>query len=89
MADVRITCVRKPHPTSPAQDITHLGTGLVVWTTEQVISWIDGGKDTFHTLVEGKRAEIVVVRDGGKAPYLRTRADGRWSDSLLVLPYCA
>ena len=88
MADVRITCIRRPHPTSPAEDITHLGTGLVVWTKDQVITWIDGGQDSFYTLVDGRRADVVVVREPGKAPYLRTRAAGRFNDSLLALPPC-
>ena len=88
MADVRITCIRRPHPTSSTEDITHLGTGLVFWTKEQVISWIAGGQDTFYTLVDGKRADVVVVREPGKTPYLRTRAAGRFNDSLLSLPPC-
>jgi len=89
MADVRLTCARRPHPNSSAEQITHVGTGLVVWTAEQVISWIDGGRDTFYVMVEGKRSDVVAVREKGKAPYLRTRSDGRWNDSILALPQCA
>jgi hypothetical protein len=36
----------------------------------------------------GKRADIGVVRAAGHAPFLRTYADGYWSDNLLALNQC-
>ena len=37
----------------------------------------------------GKKVYVYVVRgDGGKAPYLRTYADGKWQDNLLALAEC-
>ena len=88
MAAVQLTCVVKPHPDSPHEHITHVGTSHQTWLREQVISWIDGGIDSFYTVVQGKRAEVGIVRDAGNAPYLRTRAGGHWNDDLLALPQC-
>jgi hypothetical protein len=37
-----------------------------------------------------KRAEVGVVRPtDGRAPFLRTHADGYWNDNLLSLMQCA
>ncbi|CAP63812.1 conserved hypothetical protein (plasmid) [Cupriavidus taiwanensis LMG 19424] len=61
-----------------------------MWTREQVIQSIDAKTNTFYVLdpSTGKRADIGVVRDAGKAPYLRTHADGRWNNNLLALNQC-
>lgn len=90
MGDFRITCIVKPHPLSAHEHITHVGSpGFVPWPREQVIGWIDAGTDTFYTLdAFGRRADVLVYREVGKAPYLRTRADGIWSNNLLALPQC-
>jgi len=89
MSDVRITCIRKPHPQSPHEHITHVGTNGQVWTREQVIAWIDAGAYTFYTLdAYSRRADVGIVREPGKAPYLRTYADGVWNNNLLSLPQC-
>ena len=90
MADARLTCIIKPHPQSSHEHITHVGNGAQVWTREQVIGWIDTGAHTFYVLApDGRRADVGVVREAGKAPYLRTHADGRWNNNLLALPQCA
>jgi len=89
MADVQLTCVVKLSPDSPHEDITHMGTSRQVWSRERVIAWIEARTDTFHTIgPNGKRAEVAVVREPGKPPYLRSRADGEWNDNLLALPQC-
>jgi hypothetical protein len=89
MSDVRITCIRKPHPQSPHEHITHVGSNGQVWTREQVIAWIDARAHTFYTLdAYSRRADVGVVRESGKAPYLRTYADGVWNNNLLSLPQC-
>ncbi len=92
MADVRVTCITKLHPQNRYEHITHLGnpsTGWK-WTREQVIASIDARTNTFYVMDSktGKRSEVAVVRDAGKAPYLRTHADGYWNDNLLSLPQC-
>jgi hypothetical protein len=36
----------------------------------------------------GKRTDVAVVRPVGRAPYLRTHADGDWNNNLLSLQQC-
>jgi hypothetical protein len=92
MADVQVTCITKPDPQSPHEHITHVGNpkGGWKWTREQVIESIDAKANTFFVLAPngGKRADIGVVRAAGRAPYLRTYADGVWNDNLLSLNQC-
>ena len=57
-------------------------------TREQVVSSMETGEHTFHTLVNGRRAYLRVVRDGVHHPYVQTYADGVWQDNLLALPEC-
>jgi len=92
MADVQVTCIIKPNPQSPHEHITHLGnpTAGWIWTREQVIASIEAKTNTFYVLepLSGKRADVGVIREPGKAPYLRTHADGRWNNNLLSLSQC-
>ncbi|CAM4005845.1 DUF3892 domain-containing protein [Bordetella tumulicola] len=91
MADAQVTCITKPHPQSTHEHITHLGNpGRWTWTREQVIESIEAKTNTFFVLdpENGKRADIGVVRESGKAPYVRTYADGRWNNNLLSLNQC-
>ncbi|SEG16778.1 Protein of unknown function [Nitrosospira multiformis ATCC 25196] len=74
MPDVQVTCIIKPHPQSPHEYITHLGNGRTwLWTREQVIDSIDAKTNTFYVLdpSNSKRSNVGVVRENGKAPYLR------------------
>lgn len=92
MADVQVTCIIKPHPQSPHEHITHLGNPPAwLWTREQVVASIDAKTNTFFVRdpLTGKRADVGVVREeAGKAPYLRTYADGCWDNNLLSLNQC-
>ena len=92
MADAEVTCITKPHPQSPHEHITHVGNPRAGWTwsREQVIASIEGKTNTFYVRdpKPGKRADIGVVRATGHAPYLRTYADGVWTDNLLSLNQC-
>jgi hypothetical protein len=48
---------------------------------------IDSKTNTFYVFEKGNRSEIGVVRPtDGRLPFLRTYADGTWSDNLLSLP---
>lgn len=92
MADVQVTCIIKPHPQSPHEHITHLGNQPTwLWTREQVIASIDAKTNTFFVRDSqtGKRADVGVVRETGKAPYVRTYADGTWNNNLLSLNQCS
>lgn len=92
MADVKVTCITKPHPQSPHEHITHLGNAAAgwKWTREDVIRSIDAGTNTFFVLDpnNGKRSEVGVIRPTGRDPYVRTHADGDWNDNLLSLNQC-
>ena len=91
MADVQVTCIIKQNNQSPHEHITHLGNPPTWrWTREQVIASIDAKTNTFFVRDphSGKRADVGVVREAGKVPYLRTYADGTWNNNLLSLNQC-
>jgi hypothetical protein len=90
MADVRVTCITKPHRDSPHEHITHLGGAAWKWTREQVIQSIDARTNTFYVLdAQNHRANVAVVDPGdGRDRYVRTHADGDWNNNLLALPPC-
>jgi len=92
MADVQVTCITKPNPKSAHEHITHLGNPAAgwKWSREQVIPSIDAGTNTFYVIDPhtGKRSDVGVVRERGKAPYLRTHADRYWNNNLLSLDQC-
>ena len=55
-----------------------------------MIASIDAKSNNFFVIDpgNGKRADIGVVRPAGRAPFLRTYADGDWNDNLLSLNQC-
>lgn len=93
MANAQVTCITKSISNGQHEHITHLGNkaGNWIWTREQVIASIEASTNTFfvEAPLTGKRAYIGVVRPVGRAPYLRTHADGVWNDNLLSLNQCA
>lgn len=91
MATYKVACIKKPNRLSTHEGITHLGGpagGGWQLTRDEVIRLIDQGH-SFYTEVNGNRADIGVVRETGKRPYLRTYADGYWNDNLLALRECS
>jgi hypothetical protein len=52
-----------------------------------VIDSINNNTNKFHTLVDGNRAYLKVVK-GQHGDYVQTYADGKWNDNLLALPEC-
>ncbi len=92
MPEYQVKCINKPHRDSTHEHITHIGNPDVPWriTREDAINRISRRTDMFFTLDEktGKRAEVGIVQQAGKPPYLRTFADGVWNDNLLALPEC-
>ena len=92
MANCQITCITKPHLQSSHEHITHVGNPSVPWklTTAEVIQRIDSKTDSFYVvdLRNNKTAYVGVVRIAGRAPYIRTYADGDWNDNLLSLNQC-
>ena len=92
MAKYHITCINKPEHYNRHEHITHIGNSAEKWriTREEAIKRIDDGTDGFYTIDDttGKRCEILVVREHGKDPYLRSHADGKPNDNLLEQDEC-
>ena len=92
MADRQVTCITKPNVNSAHEHITHLGNMTVPWylPRAQVIADIESRTHTYFVRdsINGKRADVIVVREPSKLPYLRTIADGRLTDNLLSLNQC-
>jgi hypothetical protein len=90
--EYQVTCINKLDRNSRHEHITHIGNTLGNWrmTREMAIAQIEGKINSFFTVdrVSGKRAYVGVVREAGKAPFLRTYADGVWNDNLLALAEC-
>jgi Protein of unknown function (DUF3892) len=94
MADCEVKCIVKPNPLSAHEHITYVGNPYTnpswKWSREDVIASIEAKTNTFYVLDPrtGKRSDVGVVRSAGRAPYLRTYADGDWDNNLLSLPQC-
>ena len=92
MAAKKVTCINKPHHQSTHEHITHIGNLEDRWrvTKERAIYEIDNSINQYYTLDEttGKACLVAVVREAGKAPYLRTHADGIFNDNLLAQAEC-
>jgi hypothetical protein len=90
--EYHVNCIRKPDRQSRHEHITHIGNTQQAWllTRESAIRRIDSGEAAFYTIDDttGKKMYIAVVREAGKAPYLRTHADGKFNDNLLAQPEC-
>jgi hypothetical protein len=93
MKEFQVTCVTKPDRFSPQEHITHIGNIADGWrlTRETAIQRIDAKTEAYFTVdsTSGRHAYIAVVRELGKAPFLRTHADGKWNDNLLALAECS
>jgi hypothetical protein len=87
MADVQVKCINKQPRNDTHEGITHLGGADWKWTRAEVIRSIEGGSNSFFTLVNGKRADVGVV-SGPNGKYVRTHADGYYNDNLLALMEC-
>lgn len=56
-------------------------------TRPAVVSWLDESNANQAVVANGASWVYVgVVRPGNRPAYLRTHADGKWSDNLLALP---
>ncbi|WP_084383411.1 DUF3892 domain-containing protein [Hydrogenophaga flava] len=92
MAKVQITCITKSQPQGGHEHITHAGNpkGPWKWSVEKIIDSIDSKTNTFYVRnARGDEAYVGVVRPSGRRPYIRTYADGVWTDNLLSLTACS
>ena len=87
MADIQITCITKNPRDNTHEGITHLGNSNGKWTRAEIIGWIESRQHTFYTRANNTRADVAVVA-GARGKYLRTHADGQYTDNLLWLPEC-
>ena len=56
-------------------------------TRATIVTWIENGDGKAYTEdAQGNRADVLVITPTHGAKYLRTYADGRWTDNLLALP---
>jgi hypothetical protein len=68
-------------------DVKWLQNGKTGSMSKQVaVEWLDKDGNTAYVQGPQSRTEVGVVREAGKAPYLRTHANGYWNDNLLSLP---
>jgi hypothetical protein len=92
MDEFEVNCVTKPCANSPHEAITHIGNTVTKWrvTRESAITRIESKAEAFYTVdrATGKCAYLFVVRQVGKAPYLRAYGEGKWTESLLTLEDC-
>ena len=95
MTDIRITCITLSGSEARHEHITHVGSPQFTpsgskWTVAQVVRAIENKEHTFYVRDNnGNRADVGVVDPGnGRSKFIRTYADGKWSDNLLSLPLC-
>lgn len=90
---IQITAVRLSPGGTAHEHITHLW-----WTNQtsgktgdstraQVVDWIENQSGKAYTSDRnGHRTEVAVVTPARGEKYLRTHADGVWTNNLLALP---
>lgn len=92
MNQYQVTCIEKPEHLNYHEAITHIGSAPSrwIWTKQEAVALIESYRATFFTIDPrtGKRADVHVVREQGKQPYLRTAADGYFNNNLLSLGAC-
>ena len=89
---VEITHIRMSNGGTTHQHITHyrwknLSTGAVDSSDKpSMVDWIDNKQGTAYVRSGSNRVGVGTVRPDNGQPYLRTYADGKWSNNLLSLP---
>jgi len=87
MAQRKITGTKKDND----GDILALCNSGEYWSPvskEQAIREIDGGVNTYYTYIDGKNAEIIVVKNPNGGKFLRTNKDSSTKNNLAELPDC-
>ncbi|MFD6141291.1 DUF3892 domain-containing protein [Promicromonospora sp. NPDC060271] len=55
-------------------------------TKATLVDWIDNKKGVAHVGSGSVQVNVGTVHPDGGTPYLRTYADGKWTNNLLSLP---
>ena len=86
MARHQITCITLSGG-GTHEHITHIGfSNGVRWSKQEGVNFLRiNGNSLF---VSDQRGSVEVGIVAGTPPYLRTYADGRYTDNLLALPQC-
>jgi hypothetical protein len=54
---------------------------------ESIVAWLEAHGANEAVVADGAdHVQVAVVRSDSGAPYIRTQADGVWTDNLLALP---
>jgi len=90
MGEFLVTCINKRDHKSAHRRIEYIGNPQGRWkiSEDAAIQKIKSGSDSFYTLINGGRVEVVVASHKGRE-YLKTMADGYSPDYLLELRECA
>lgn len=94
MKEFQVNCVTLSSQHRGHEYISHVGNSVGNWrlSRDAVIRRIEQKpqEEAFFVAVPGtqQRAYIGVVRPSSGPPYLRTYADGKWTDNLLAQPQC-
>jgi len=92
MQEFEIDCVSRSQAGSTHEHITHIGNSSGKWrlACTDAAAQITVRASRFYLMdkLSGKPVYIHVMRDGNKAPILRTRINDEWSDNLITLPEC-
>ena len=88
--DFQVTCiVKRGGHYNPHERIEALGNTAGKWmlSESEMIRRIEAGSESFYTMVNGRRADIVVAIHGNRQ-YLKTSVDGYAPNNLLNLADC-
>ncbi|WP_408387335.1 DUF3892 domain-containing protein [Paraburkholderia sediminicola] len=87
MPRYQVTCITLTGGVRTHQHIATIGfSNGVRWTRQQGVDFLRLAGNSLYIADRQGTVEINVVND--IPPYLRTRADGRYTDNLLALPAC-
>lgn len=84
----QITCINKTNRSDPHERISRVGGSGWRMTQSEAISAIENKTYAFYTLVDGKRANVIVATHNGHK-YIKTENDGLQPNNLLALPECS
>lgn len=89
---IEITHIRLSGTVRAHEYITHLwwkgvdtGTANSI-TKAELVSWIDNHKGDAYVGSGSQRVRVYTIHPAGGTPYVRTKADGMWTNNLLSLP---